>query len=155
MNLLKEVAEKVNRPFEVKLAETREVINHHFWEFPDNNVAVAFSGGKDSEVVLYLCLQVNPDVPVVFNNTGVEYPETVKFVAMLAEQWALNLIVTHPEKNFWDCIEQYGFADGSKARASGSKAPCCYWLKEKPMLMAIRQNGWLGYFSGETASESW
>ena len=154
MKLLREVEEKVNRPFSVKLAETKEVISRHFEEFGDK-VAVAFSGGKDSEVVLYLCLQVAPDVPVVFNNTGVEYPETVRFVADLAEQWNLNLTVTHPGKSFWDCIEQYGFADGSKARASGSKAPCCYWLKEKPMLMAIRQNGWLGYFSGETASESW
>lgn len=154
MNLLREVKEKVDRPFEVKLAETKEVIAHHFEEFGDK-VSVAFSGGKDSEVVLYLCLQVNPNVPVVFNNTGVEHPDTVKFIAELEKKWALNLIVTHPEKSFWDCIEQYGFADGSKARASGSKAPCCYWLKEKPMLIAIRENGWLGYFSGETASESW
>lgn len=154
MNLLREVKEKVERPFSEKLLEAQGLIAHNLMVFK-GKTAVAFSGGKDSEVVLYLTLQLNPDVPVVFNNTGVEYPETVKFVAMLAGQWSLNLIVTHPEKSFWDCIEQYGFADGSKARASGSKAPCCYWLKEKPMLMAIRQNGWLGYFSGETASESW
>ncbi len=153
MNLLKEVAEKVNRPFEVKLAETREVINHHFWEFPDNNVAVAFSGGKDSEVVLYLCLQVNPDVPVVFNNTGVEYPETVNFVSAITEAWNLNIIITHPEKTFWQCIKQYGFPRGTKSEKH-SVARCCYWLKEKPMLLSIRQNGWLGYFTGETAIES-
>ncbi|MBA7531228.1 Phosphoadenosine phosphosulfate reductase [subsurface metagenome] len=96
MNLLKEVAEKVDRPFSVKLAETKDIIARHLEEFGDK-VAVAFSGGKDSEVVLWLCLQVTPGVPVVFNNTGVEYPETVKFVAILAEQWSLNLTVTHPE----------------------------------------------------------
>lgn len=153
MNLLPEVKEKVDRPFSVKLAETREVIKHHFWEFPDNNVAVAFSGGKDSEVVLWLCLQVNPDVPVVFNNTGVEYPETVKFVATIAETWDLKLLVTHPGKSFWECIEQYGFPRGTKSEKH-SVARCCYWLKEKPMLLAIRGNGWLGYFTGETAVES-
>lgn len=158
MNLLKEVAEKVNRPFEVKLAETREVIKHHFWEFPDNNVAVAFSGGKDSEVVLWLCLQVNPNVPVVFNNTGVEYPETVNFVAMLAEQWSLNLTVTHTQKSFWDCVEQYGFPQGTKRKGlkfKNNRPYCCYWLKEKPMFRAMRENGWLGYFTGETAIESY
>lgn len=154
MNLLREVAEKVNRPFEVKLAETKEVIKHHFDEF-GYKVAVAFSGGKDSEVVLYLCLQVNPKVPVVFNNTGVEYPETSAFVTQIAADWNLNIKITHPEKSFWECIKQYGFPNRSKARASGSKAPCCYWLKEKPMFLAIRENGWLGYFTGETAVESW
>ena len=152
MNLLREVEEKVNRPFSVKLDETREVIHHHFDEFGDK-VAVAFSGGKDSEVVLYLCLQVTPNVPVVFNNTGVEYSETVKFVAHLAELWNLNLLVTHPEKSFWECVEQYGFPQGTKWEGK-HPARCCYWLKEKPMLVVIRGNGYLGYFTGETAIES-
>ena len=155
MKLLREVEAQVNRPFQVKLTETREVIKHHFDEFGDK-VAVAFSGGKDSEVVLYLCLQVNPNVPVVFNNTGVEYPETVRFVAKLADEWNLNLVVTHPEKSFWDCIERYGFPQQTKwgRWSKGNKVACCYWLKEKPMRQIIRQNSYLGYFTGETAVES-
>jgi len=116
---------------------------------------VAFSGGKDSEVVLWLCLQQKPSVSVVFNNTGVEYPDTVRFVARLEDEWGLNLIVTHPEKSFWDCIEQYGFPQGSKRKAHANKAYCCYWLKEKPMLLAIREKGWLAYCTGNTAVESW
>ncbi|GAI56151.1 unnamed protein product, partial [marine sediment metagenome] len=64
MNLLPVVKDKVERPFPEKLQETQEAIAHHFKEF-GSKVAVAFSGGKDSEVVLYLCLQVTPDVPVV------------------------------------------------------------------------------------------
>lgn len=156
MKLLREVEEKVNRPFPVKLAETRDIIKQHFEEFGDK-VAVAFSGGKDSEVVLYLCLQEKPDVPVVFNNTGVEYPETVRFVAKLAELWSLNLIISHPEKTFWDCVEKHGFPKASKRHHKGSKYPgvCCYWLKEKPMLTVIKENEWLGEFTGETATENW
>lgn len=156
MNLLREVAEKVNRPFPVKLAETKEIIARHLDEF-GNKVSVAFSGGKDSEVVLYLAWLMKPDVPVVFNNTGVEYPETRAFVRQLEREWHIRLIETKPDKSFWDCIEQYGFPQGTKHHSKGKHptARCCYWLKEKPMLMAIRQNGWLGYFTGETASESW
>jgi len=153
MKLLNEVQGKVARPFEVKLEETREVISHHIEEFGDK-MAVAFSGGKDSEVVLYLVRQMDPRVPVVFNNTGVEYPETVQFVQQLRSEWNLNLIVTHPEKSFWDCIDHYGFPEGSKRRPHANPAHCCYWLKEKPMLLAIRENGWLGYCTGNTAVES-
>ncbi|GAI29175.1 unnamed protein product, partial [marine sediment metagenome] len=45
IKLLREVEAQVNRPFEVKLAETREIIRHHLDEF-GSRVAVAFSGGK-------------------------------------------------------------------------------------------------------------
>lgn len=148
MNLLREVKEKVDRPFSVKLAETREIIVNHFEEFGDK-VAIAFSGGKDSEIVLWLCLQVNPNVPVVFCNTGVEYPETVRFVAQLEDEWGLNIIVTHPIKTFWDCVKQYGFP------SPRDKRRCCYWLKEKPMYQQVKSNAYLGTFTGITASESW
>jgi len=153
MNLLREVKEKVDRPFSIKLAETKEIIARHIEEF-DDKVSVAFSGGKDSEVVLWLCLQVKPDISVVFNNTGVEHPETVQLVAELERAWNLNLTITHPEKNYWDCIEQYGFPEGTKGAIGKRKARCCYWLKEKPMQLAMRENGWLAYFTGETAVEN-
>jgi phosphoadenosine phosphosulfate reductase len=152
MKLLREVEAQVNRPFADKLIESKEAISKHLEEFEDK-CAVAFSGGKDSEVVLRLCLQQKPDIPVVFNNTGVEYPETVNFVAQFAKLLDLNLIVTHPEKSFWDCVKQYGFASG-KRKTKGNYAQCCYWLKEKPMRQAIKNGGWLGYFTGETASEN-
>ncbi|WP_043650832.1 phosphoadenosine phosphosulfate reductase family protein [Cellulosimicrobium cellulans] len=54
---------------------------------------VAFSGGKDSLVVLHLVLQVDPDVPVAFFDSGLEFPETYEYLAELAATWALNLEV--------------------------------------------------------------
>lgn len=66
----------------------------------DSNLAVAFSGGKDSLTVLHLSLQVNPEMPVVFNNTTVDFPETILFVRKLADEWHLNLHVTKPKKGF-------------------------------------------------------
>ena len=43
------------------------------------NVYVGFSGGKDSTVLLHLARQVFPDIPAVFINTGLEYPEIYDF----------------------------------------------------------------------------
>ncbi len=45
----------------------------------DNQVYVSFSGGKDSTVLLDLVRKIIPDVPVVFSNTGLEYPEIQNF----------------------------------------------------------------------------
>lgn len=54
---------------------------------------VAFSGGKDSLVVLHLALQVDPDVPVAFFDSGLEFPETYVYLAELTAAWDLNLDV--------------------------------------------------------------
>lgn len=151
-NLIPEVKEKVQRPFEVKLRETLEVIDHHFIEFKSNEVCVAFSGGKDSLVVLDLVRHNYPDVAVMFGDTGVEFPETKRYVLDLRRQWDLNLVITKPDKyNFWDCVNLFGWPD-IRYR---SHAHCCYYLKERPAKLAIRSNSWGAMFTGETASESY
>lgn len=52
---------------------------------------VAWSGGKDSTVVLHLARQADPNVPVVFFDSGLEFPETYDHLAELTEAWQLNL----------------------------------------------------------------
>ncbi|RYD13987.1 MAG: phosphoadenosine phosphosulfate reductase [Lysobacteraceae bacterium] len=72
---------------------------------------VAFSGGKDSLIVLNLARHVEPDVPVVFFDSGLDYPETYDYLAELAHTWALDLhrIPTDPpllqvlaDSGLWD-----------------------------------------------------
>lgn len=55
---------------------------------------LAFSGGKDSLVTLHLALRADPEVPVVFFDSGFEYPETYTYLEHIAEAWRLNLHVT-------------------------------------------------------------
>ncbi|MDD3041312.1 phosphoadenosine phosphosulfate reductase family protein [Bacteroides sp.] len=43
-------------------------------------VYISFSGGKDSTVLLDLARRMYPDVPAVFCDTGLEYPEIREFV---------------------------------------------------------------------------
>ena len=54
---------------------------------------VPFSGGKDSLVVLDLVRRVDPEVPVVFFDSGMEYPETYRYIDQIATQWRLNLTI--------------------------------------------------------------
>ena len=54
---------------------------------------VACSGGKDSLVTLHLALQADPDVPVAFFDSGLEFPETYTHIEQLANDWRLNLDV--------------------------------------------------------------
>jgi phosphoadenosine phosphosulfate reductase len=52
---------------------------------------VAFSGGKDTLVAGDLARQVEPDVPVVFFDSGLDYPETYDYLTELAQTWRLDL----------------------------------------------------------------
>ena len=51
---------------------------------------VSWSGGKDSTVVVDLARQVDPHIPVVFFDSGLQFPETVRYLEDLAEAWQLN-----------------------------------------------------------------
>ena len=60
----------------ILLAQGR--IERWYYHF-HGNVYVSFSGGKDSTVLLHIAREMFPDVPAVFINTGLEYPEIRAF----------------------------------------------------------------------------
>jgi phosphoadenosine phosphosulfate reductase len=66
-------------------------------------VVISFSGGKDSLVTLHLVLEAlgNEKVTVLFNNTGIEFPETVEYVKKTADFMGLNLIIANAGEAFW------------------------------------------------------
>ena len=54
----------------------------------EHNAYIAFSGGKDSTILHYLIDLALPNnkIPRVFNNTGIEFIELVKYVKDLASK---------------------------------------------------------------------
>lgn len=119
------------------------------------NPVVACSFGKDSEVILHLALTLEPDIPIVFNNTLSEYPDTLQLKRHLQDEWNLNLIEIKPENDwtFWKVVETYGFPIGQR-RGISATSKCCYYLKKAPMEKALRENNWDLIIDGMTAYES-
>jgi len=72
---------------------------------------VAFSGGKDSLVTLHLALAADPNVPVVFFDSGLEYPETYQYIAELTTRWNLQLHTLHPRHSALDILAASGTWD--------------------------------------------
>ena len=67
-------------------------------------VYVSFSGGKDSTVLKHIVDSMYDDVPSLFVNTGLEYPEIQKFA--MAQK---NVVTARPEMRFDEVIKKYGY----------------------------------------------
>ena len=60
--------------------KTKRRIQEWIDYYGEDKVYISFSAGKDSTVLIDLVRQVNPNIPAVFIDTGLEYPETKEFV---------------------------------------------------------------------------
>ena len=63
----------------MKIILTKQRIRE-WYERNNGLVYVAFSGGKDSTVLLHLVRSMYPDVKAVYVDTGLEFPEIKDFV---------------------------------------------------------------------------
>jgi len=119
------------------------------------NISVSCSFGKDSLTVLHMALKYDPNIKVVFFNTGVEFAETLRFKDRMKKEWNLNLYETKPIKSFWQCVKEYGLPTVRKKGGKGSNAPkCCYYLKEKPARLIEKKLGIKATITGLQACES-
>ena len=97
-----------NLPLNAKIARTLFLIKE-FYDHHKGGVYVAFSGGKDSTVLLDLCRRLYPEITTVFCNTGLEYPENCAFVKTID-----NVTVVKPKISFTEVLGLYGYPVISK-----------------------------------------
>lgn len=99
---------------EDKIIVSKKLIKE-WYDYFDGMVYVSFSGGKDSTVLKHLVETTEglEAVPNVFVNTGLEYPEIIKFVISQS-----NIKMIRPEMRFDEVIEKYGYPVISKEVSS-------------------------------------
>ena len=90
-----------------------------WYEHYDGKVCVCFSGGKDSTVLAHIVHGIYPDVPLVFSNTGLEYPEIQAFARKMGAEFI------YPKMKFSEVVSTYGYPIISKEVAE------CIWYARK------------------------
>ena len=128
---------------------------------------VACSFGRDSMIVLHMvksiCDEIKKDYKVIWNDTGVEYPEQYIFNKKIIKEWNLenHLIVAKSEDwTFWKVKDTYGMPiaprDSRNREMQLATQSCCYHLKKQPTKKALKEfkGKDILYLTGLTAQES-
>ena len=117
------------------------------WYMHNNgNVYVAFSGGKDSTVLLDLVRKQFPDVPAVFVDTGLEFPEIREFVKTVD-----NVVWIKPKISFKKILEKYGYPVISKKISMGVSR---YRNTRSALQKELRKHGGINPTSGKKQYQS-
>ena len=97
-------------PLSAKIVMSQNRIRDWYQHF-NGDVCISFSGGKDSTVLAHLVHDMYPDVPLVFCNTGLEYPEIQAFAKKMGAEFI------RPKMTFSEVISTYGYPIISKENA--------------------------------------
>ena len=97
-------------PLSTKIRMTQNRIRAWYDHF-NGQVYASFSGGKDSTVLVDIITNMGyTDIPLVFVDTGLEYPEIREFVKGYGER----VTWLKPKLTFKQVIEKYGYPFISK-----------------------------------------
>lgn len=107
-----DLAQLQSMPLDMKIRATKNRIEQ-WYDHWDGMVYVSFSGGKDSTVLKHIVDGMYDDVPALFVNTGLEYPEIQKFAMSQP-----NVVTVRPEMRFAEVLKVHGYPIVSKEVAS-------------------------------------
>ncbi|MCK9593780.1 MAG: phosphoadenosine phosphosulfate reductase family protein [Methanoregula sp.] len=134
-----ELAQMQGLPLHLKIIKTVARLSE-FYDTYNGMVYCAFSGGMDSTILADIIKRSGLNIPLVFCNTGNEYPDLVKFAL------SKNPVVIRPEHSFkWVC-EHYGFPVVSK---EVSKNISRYRNTKSDLQKQLRLNGGICPASGK------
>ena len=88
---------------------------------PNEIIEVAYSGGKDSDVILQLAKEAGINYEAIYKNTTIDPPGTIKHAQEMGAE------IHQPKKTFFQLIEENGLP-------SRFSRHCCKFLKEYKIL---------------------
>jgi phosphoadenosine phosphosulfate reductase len=119
----------MNKFLKSKIEHTIKVLRvaENFANAQNYRLIVAYSGGKDSEVLLDLAKKSGVEFETIFNNTTVENSMTCKYIRSKKE----NITWKNPRRNFYELCKH------KNALPSIFRRFCCSELKEQKVKKSV------------------
>lgn len=128
------VAERANRvPFIGPLAEAFETLAQAIIDDFPGRIALVSSFGAESIILLDMVARINKATPVLFNQTGMLFPETLTYQQDVAAELGLtNVRIIRPT------LAELGKIDPSGTLHQGNPDACCNLRKVRPIKRALQ-----------------
>jgi len=128
------------------MAEKESIALALLTEASKENLAVSFSGGKDSLVALDMAYRVGIR-KVVFSDTTIEFDETKQFIETIEELYGISIDFVHAPVDFFEMVNYVGVP-------SRLLRWCCDVFKFGPLANYLTQNNLDGFITGLRKKES-
>lgn len=128
------------KTLEWKIKTSRRVLGTSFKKFKAS-MAIAWTGGKDSTVLLHMIKtsKEDVDIPVMFIDTGLHFKETYDFVELLSQEWNLKLIKVK---------DKSGLKKYKVTRNRTKKKEIARTMKINAIKKSIKRNKWKALIVG-------
>ena len=114
---------------EAKLAEVRSALAREITDKGD--VCVTCSFQAEDMLLTRLALELDPNVPVLFLDTGYHFAETYEYRDRMASEWKMNLFNLLPEQTVAQQESQFGILNQT------APDQCCKLRKVDPLFKAV------------------
>ncbi len=111
-----------------------------------DGVAIGSGFGKDGLVVIDLARRLRAGIPVLFLETGYEFPETLGFREELRRRWGTRIVDVRPSRS----VAEQDAALGPDLYARDPDR-CCRLRKVEPLHRAL--SGWSAWMTGLRRSQ--
>jgi phosphoadenosine phosphosulfate reductase len=120
---------EINTQVNAKLDEVRITLGREVKGTPD--VCLTCSFQAEDVLLTKLALELDPNIPVLFLDTGYHFAETYAYRDRIAREWKLNLINLLPEKTVAEQEVEHGLLYQS------APDQCCKLRKVEPLFKAV------------------
>lgn len=122
-------AVRLNRMF--RGSDTEEWLRSVVEDNLAGDMAIVSSFGAESAALLHVVSRIDPDIPVLFLETGKHFSETLAYRDALTERLGLNRIDLYPD------LDDLRTRDDTGLRWSYDPDGCCELRKVKPLEKAL------------------
>jgi phosphoadenosine phosphosulfate reductase len=122
---------EIQAPIIAKLDQVRAALAPNITGAHD--VCLTCSFQVEDVLLARLALELDPDIPILFLDTGYHFAETYAYRDRIAQEWRLNLINLLPEKTVAEQEAEHGLLYQS------APDQCCKLRKVEPLFKAVAE----------------